>query len=141
MSPLDRDVLAERAMVVDRHLARVAARLPDHPEDLLPATDTSDAVVLHLWQATQLIIDLAMAACLEFALGTPANYGDAFQRLARAGVIDDSLAQRLVRAAGFRNVVAHAYESLDMPRVFRAAKDGPSDLRAFIAALRDRLST
>jgi uncharacterized protein YutE (UPF0331/DUF86 family) len=37
--------------------------------------------------------------------------------------------------AGFRNVVAHAYERLDMARVYRAAREGPADLRAFLAAL------
>jgi uncharacterized protein YutE (UPF0331/DUF86 family) len=57
-----------------------------------------------------------------------------------AGVVDELLAARLSRAAGFRDVVAHAYDSLDMARVFRAAREGPADLRAFLAALRDRLA-
>jgi uncharacterized protein YutE (UPF0331/DUF86 family) len=47
----------------------------------------------------------------------------------------------LVRAAGFRNIVAHAYDTLDMARVFRAAQEGPVDLRALLAALRDRLAS
>ena len=49
-------VLAERAAAVERHLARVAARLPAQPAELLPASDASDAVILHLWQATQIVI-------------------------------------------------------------------------------------
>lgn len=32
-------------------------------------------------------------------------------------LIEGTLADRLVRAAGFRNLVAHAYERLDMTRV------------------------
>jgi uncharacterized protein YutE (UPF0331/DUF86 family) len=139
VSPLDREVLAERAMAVDRHLHRVAARLPESPADLQPATDASDAVVLHLWQATQIVIDLAMAACLWMNLGTPASYADAFRLLERAGVVDSRLADRLVRAAGFRNIVAHAYETLDMRRVHDAAMSGPADLRAFLSRLRDRM--
>jgi len=39
------------------------------------------------------------------------------------------------RAAGFRHVVAHADERLDLARVHRAATEGPADLRAFLAAL------
>jgi uncharacterized protein YutE (UPF0331/DUF86 family) len=134
----DTAVLAERAMAVERHLRRVAERLPPSPSELQPATDASDAVVLHLWQATQIVIDLAMSACLRLKLGTPASYADAFRLLQRAGVIDARLADRLVRAAGFRNVVAHAYESLDMARVHDAAMHGPRDLLAFLARLRDR---
>jgi uncharacterized protein YutE (UPF0331/DUF86 family) len=138
MSAFDRAVLAERMMTVERHLARVADRLPASAAEMKPATDASDAVILHLWQATQIVIDLAMAACLTLRLGTPASYADAFRRLQTAGVIDTALADRLVRAAGFRNVVAHAYDTLDMARVHAAARTGPDDLRRFMARLRDR---
>jgi uncharacterized protein YutE (UPF0331/DUF86 family) len=132
---LDRPVLAERTAAVERHLRRVAARLPRTPDDLTPASDASDAVVLHLWQATQIVIDLAVSACVALKLGTPASYADAFRRLANGGLIDTELADRLARAAGFRNVVAHAYESLDLARVHRAATLGPPDLRAFLQRL------
>jgi uncharacterized protein YutE (UPF0331/DUF86 family) len=139
VSALDRDLLAERTMLVERHLDRVAARLPADPALLAPATDVSDAVVLHLWQAVQIVIDVALAACLRLNLGTPTSYGDAFRRLADAGVLDGGLAARLTRAAGFRNVVAHAYDRLDMVRVHRAAREGPADFRMFLAAVRDHL--
>lgn len=84
-----------------------------------------------------MVIDLATSACLHWNLGTPENYGDAFHRLAAAGRLDRALADRLIRAAGFPNVVAHAYDHLDMRRVHRAAADGPEDLRAFLRSLRD----
>lgn len=139
MSPLDRAVLAERAAAVQRHLDRVAQRLPARAEDLQSATDASDAVVLHLWQATQIVIDLAVSACVRFALSSPQTYADAFRLLEKSGVIDARLADQLVRAAGFRNVVAHAYDTLDMARVHRAAREGPGDLLAFLAALQTRV--
>jgi len=82
---------------------------------------------------------VAVSACLHLNPGAPASYADAFHRLAGAGVIDAALATRLGRAAGFRNVVAHAYDQLDMARVFLAATEGPRDLEVFLAALRDRL--
>ncbi len=126
-------------MVVRRHLARVAERLPADPAALRPSTDVSDVVILHLWQAVQVVIDVAVSACLHFNLGAPASYADAFRRLAGAGVTDAALATRLGRAAGFRNVVAHAYDQLDLARVFLAATEGPRDLEVFLAALRDRL--
>jgi uncharacterized protein YutE (UPF0331/DUF86 family) len=70
-------------------------------------------------------------------LGTPGSYADAFRRLQQVSMIDASLADRLVRAAGFRNCVAYAYETLDMTRV-TAAPEAPADLRAFLALLRGR---
>lgn len=135
MSRLDRELFAEKAAVIERHLARVAERLPSDAEDFRPMTDASDAVILHLWQAVQAVIDLAIAACIHFHLGAPQNYGEAFQRLSAAGYLEPGLAARLILAAGFRNVVAHAYEQIEMDRVYRAAQEGPHDLRAFLAAL------
>jgi uncharacterized protein YutE (UPF0331/DUF86 family) len=108
MSPLDRAVLAERTMALRRHLARVAEKLPARPEDLVASSDAADAVTLHLWQATQIVIDLAVAACAVRHAGTPQGYADAFRRLQNAGLLDPPLADRLVRAAGFRNVIVHA---------------------------------
>jgi hypothetical protein len=73
MPNLDREVLAERVAAVERHLARVAQCLPARAEDLRPATDTSDVVVLHLWQAVQVVIDVALALCVQMNLGTPST--------------------------------------------------------------------
>ena len=140
MGALDRPVLAGRAAAVERHLVRVAARLPPLPADFLAASDASDTVILHLWQAVQIVIDLGLSACLSFNLGTPESYGDAFRRLADAGLLDAHLARRLTEATGFRNLVARAYEGLDMKRVHRAAAEGPADLRAFLARVRDLLT-
>jgi uncharacterized protein YutE (UPF0331/DUF86 family) len=137
VSALDRAVLAERAMAVQRHLKRVAERLPETAAELQPTTDASDAVILHLWQATQIVIDLAMGTCLALKLGTPSSYADSFRRLHGAGVIAADLSDQLVRAAGFRNVVAHAYDTLDMRRVHDAATNGPADLLTFLARVRD----
>ena len=106
--------------------------MPSRAENLRPATDASDAVVLHLWQAVQVVIDLAIALCVQRNLGTPSSYGDAFERLAAAGDLDRPLATRLAKAAGFRNLIAHAYERIDMARIHEAAANGPADLRAFL---------
>ncbi|MBY0492877.1 MAG: DUF86 domain-containing protein [Cyanobacteria bacterium] len=135
MSPIDRAVLAERTAAITRHLDRVASRLPSEASGLVAATDTSDAVILHLWQATQGAIDLAVSASVQLGYGSPSTYAEAFRLLQHKGVIEQALADKLVRAAGFRNIVAHAYDALDMGRVYRAAKEGPADLRAFLQAL------
>lgn len=134
---IDRELLAERAAAVDRHLRRVAEHLPRHAGDLQPLSTQTDAVVLHLWQAVQVVIDLAVSSCVRLGLGSPPTYAAAFRMLADARLIPGELAQRLGRAAGFRNLVVHAYAELDLRRVHVAATSGPTDLRAFLAALRD----
>ena len=135
MPPTDPAALAERLAALNRHLRRVADQLPAVAEDLRPSTGPSDAVVLHLWQAIQLTIDLALSWCVRAGLGAPPTYADAFRRLAAAGLLPEALSGRLVRAVGFRNLLVHAYGDLDLTRVHAAATGGPADLRAFAAAL------
>lgn len=134
-APVDREVLAERTAAVSAHLRRVADHLPTDPADLRPQDSSTDTVILHLWQATQVVIDLAVSTCVRLGLGSPPTYGDAFRDLATAGVIDNELAHRLAGAAGFRNLVVHAYARLDLHLVHAIATAGPPDLTAFLRAL------
>jgi len=137
MGGLDAAILAERSAAVQRHLRRVGERLPEDPAALRPMSDAADAVVLHLWQAVQIVIDLAVSARVGLGLGSPPSYGDAFRTLGEHGIIDRDLAERLARAAGFRDLLVHAYADLDLARVHAAAVHGPDDLLAFLGALRD----
>ena len=92
-------------------------------------------MVLHLWQAVQVVVDLAVSWCVRAGLGAPPTYGDAFRRLRDAAELPPDLTDRLVRAVGFRNLLVHAYADLDLRRVHAAATSGPDDLRAFLAVL------
>lgn len=137
MTGIDAELLAERSASVLRHLDRVAEHLPADPAELRPLSSATDTVVLHLWQAVQVVIDLAVSTCVRLGLGSPTTYADAFRQLAAADVIDAELAGRLAKAAGFRNLLVHAYATLDLRMVHTVATVGPPDLRAFLAALRD----
>ena len=130
---MDRETFAAKAAAVDRHLQRVSARLPPTGMALAPASDASDAVVLHLWQAVQLVLDVALGACPRLGLSVPRSYGEALDILANAGRLPRPLADRLVKAVAFRNRVAHVYENLDLAVVAEAAREGPADLRAFLS--------
>lgn len=121
---MDKSVFAERAASVARHLRRVQDKLPENADALEPVSDATDAVILHLWQAVQIVIDIATSLCVKRGLGVPPTYGDA---------------DRLARAAGFRNLIVHAYADIDLARVHHIAHERPADLRAFLRSVRDAL--
>jgi uncharacterized protein YutE (UPF0331/DUF86 family) len=137
---LDREILAERASALERHLKRVSLKLPQNPVDFVHGTDASDAVILHLWQAVQLTIDTALSICVHLHLGSPSSYAGAFFKLSEATYLDKELAVRLAHAAGFRNRIVHGYEELDMQKIYKIAHAGPHDLRAFFASVRNLLN-
>jgi uncharacterized protein YutE (UPF0331/DUF86 family) len=139
MSALDKEILAERVAAVERHLKRVRECLPQVESEFTPASNASDAVILHLWQAIQLVIDTALSASVHLGLGSPVSYADAFLKLGEGGYLDKELAVRLSHAAGFRNRIVHAYEDLDMQKIYKIAQTGPGDLIAFLASIAKRL--
>ncbi len=47
--------------------------------------------------------------CARGLNDSPASYADAFLNLARGGVLDEELAVRLGKMAGFRNLLVHGY--------------------------------
>lgn len=67
------------------------------------------------------------------------SYADAFIKLGEAGYLDKELSVRLSHAAGFRNRIVHAYEDLDMQKIYKIAQTGPSDLKAFLASIANKL--
>jgi uncharacterized protein YutE (UPF0331/DUF86 family) len=140
MSMLDKEILAERVAAIERHLGRVKKCLPPSESEFVPLSNSSDAVILHLWQAIQIVIDMASSACIYLKLGTPVSYADAFLKLGAAGYLDRELAVRLSHASGFRNRIVHAYEELDMHKVYLIATKGPEDLRQFLLAARKWIS-
>lgn len=136
---LDSETLAEKFAILERHLDRVQSRLPLHSEDFQAGTDACDSVILHLWQAIQITLDVAITWCIRRNLGAPTSYANAFERLAQDGAIDQSLAQSMIRAVGLRNRIAHTYEEINLSIVYVAAKNARPDLQAFFRAARDGL--
>jgi len=51
-------------------------------------------------------------------------------------VLDDSLAERMARMVGFRNVAVHAYQELDLGIVESVIRDGLDDVLACCEVLR-----
>ena len=139
MKALDPVLLKERSQVLETHLARIKDALPADPLAFNRGADAADVVSLHLLFGIQVVLDLSVFACIHFGLPAPASYEDAVARLAHEGRITDSLADRLEKAAAFRDAFVHAFDDLDAASIYRAAKVLPDDLRMFMADIAGHL--
>ena len=133
MKAVDADLLRERSRVLETHLGRIKDALPADALTFKRGTDAVDVVSLHLLFGIQVVLDLAVFACIHFGLQAPASYDEAVARLAHAGRISDPLAERLEKAANFRDAFVHAFDDFEPATVYRAAKALPDDLRMFMA--------
>jgi len=86
----------------------------------------------YLYEAIQASIDLALKIASKLNLETPESYADVFRILMMNNLLEKDLAERLIKMARFRNLLAYAYAKVDIERVYRELDDNINDLRAFL---------
>jgi uncharacterized protein YutE (UPF0331/DUF86 family) len=89
--------------------------------------------------AIQAALDVGSHVVSDDRLGEPETGRDVFRLLGSAGVLAPELVGRLERMAGFRNVVVHLYQDVDVAIVRDVVENHLGDLLDFVAALRARL--
>lgn len=73
-----------------------------------------DAIAINLQRACELSIDLANHTVKTRKLGLPKESKESFHLLAQNGIIPKKLATKLKNMVGFRNVLVHQYQELDL---------------------------
>lgn len=132
---VDEAVLAAKIASVADAVHRIREVLPARAAVLRSDRTAREIVVLNLSVAIQECLALATHGVADAGWSVPGSYGDVFLALADHGVIDHELARRLVAAAGFRNLVARQYGTVDTNRLFAMVSADLDDLLAFCRAL------
>ena len=129
-APADSAVIDARLRELSRRLRRIEARRPPSVKALAADEDLQDILARNLEVAIQTCIDVAFHVCGAHG-GVPTTAGEAFEELAKRGLLERSLAERLQRAVGFRNVLVHEYTEVDWKIVMQVIRTGTRDLAAF----------
>jgi len=93
-----------------------------------------EALTLNVERACQAAIDLAMHVVALKHLGMPQSQADAFRLLADAGEIEGVLAERMIGMCGFRNILVHQYQELEIDSLHKVATQRWTDLVALCQA-------
>jgi uncharacterized protein YutE (UPF0331/DUF86 family) len=132
----DPDLVAKKLALIEscvadlRRLARVEALGHDVREERF---------VEHTLQiAIQAALDVASHLVSDLRLGEPRSNRELFDLLERGGLVPTPLAATLRRMVGFRNVIVHGYDTVDLAVVRDVLENRLGDLLAFAAAVRAR---
>lgn len=91
----------------------------------------SDATKHRMQVAVEAVINIAEHIVAGLNLGKPEFARDLFPILVKAGMIDESLSEKLQKAVGLRNVLVHLYMQVDLGILADSATVGLDDLRKF----------
>ena len=137
-APADSAVVDARLRELSRRLRRIRARKPPSVKTLAADEDLQDILARNLEVAIQACVDIGFHLCGAHG-AVPTTAGEAFEELAKRGLIERSLAERLQRAVGFRNVLVHEYTAVDWKIVMQVIRTGTRDLAAFGKAVVKKL--
>jgi uncharacterized protein YutE (UPF0331/DUF86 family) len=135
--------MTDRALV-EKKLAAIVAAVSDlrrlaRPEDIRHDVREERFIEHTLQLAIQAALDVASHIVSDEALGEPATNRELFDLLARAGWIEPPLASRLSAMAGFRNVLVHGYDTVDLVIVEDVVRHRLDDLLQFVDVVTRRL--
>jgi len=134
---VDRDLVLKKLAFIETCVQelRTLARL-----ELLDRDVREERFVVHTLQvAVQAALDVASHVVSDLRLGEPETNRQLFELLRRAGWLPDRLAATMRDIAGFRNVVVHGYEAVDLRIVRDIVEHRLGDLLDFVTAVRGRI--
>lgn len=108
------DVLLNKSATIERCLKRIQEEYAGEDTNLYDNITRQDAIVLNLQRACQAAIDLATYLVRLHTLGVPQVSREAFTLLVDAGLLNAPLGDKLKRMVGFRNIVIHNYQHLNL---------------------------
>jgi uncharacterized protein YutE (UPF0331/DUF86 family) len=89
--------------------------------------------------AIQAALDVASHIVSDERLGEPRTNRELFDLLERRGWVAPELARTLRNMVGFRNVLVHGYDAVDLAVVEDVLRNRLGDLLEFVAVIRKRL--
>ncbi len=128
---MDRGVLNAKLESLRRCMARVEATVPPTPELLAEDINAQDVVSLNLVRAVQVCVDIAAHLVADRECAVPDTMAGCFDALSRLGILSPSIAARMRRAVGFRNLSVHAYDMMDWGLVHAIATGRLDDFAEF----------
>jgi uncharacterized protein YutE (UPF0331/DUF86 family) len=131
--------------LVEKRLAAIETCVGDLRRLARPALLDTDVreqrFIEHSLQvAIQAALDVASHIVSDRRLGEPQTNRELFTLLERGGWISSDLRARLAAMAGFRNVLVHGYDDVDIEVVRDVVTSRLGDLEEYVAAIRRMLA-
>lgn len=108
------DILLNKAAIIERCLKRIDEDYRGDKEGIRKDFTRQDAIILNLQRACEAAIDGAMHLVRVNKLGIPQESRDAFQFLEKAEILPEGLSNKMQAMVGFRNIVVHDYQKLNL---------------------------
>ncbi len=112
-----------------------------YSEDKLEDYLYQDALILNIQRACQQSIDLAMYICSKKKLGIPKKGTEAFELLNKEGLLEGNVYNKMQKMVGFRNIVIHEYQKIELDVIRYIAEIGKNDFLEYTNQILKKIKT
>lgn len=137
---VDKNILVAKVASIEKALRKVREKAQISLEQFKTDEDSQDIVLFNLMQAIQGCVDLAAHIVSDEALGMAGSMHEFFYLLHSNNIITIELQERMIRAVGLRNLIAHEYARLNLDQAYQVAQEDVNDLEEFVAAIVQRFA-
>jgi uncharacterized protein YutE (UPF0331/DUF86 family) len=129
---MSRDIILNKKASMERCIAQARAYYGRPSQEAFEKDFIrQDAIAINLQRAMELAIDIANHLIKEKKLGLPRESRESFALLERAGVISNDLSRKLQGMVGFRNILVHEYQKLELAIMIDVIENRLGDLADF----------
>lgn len=128
---MDKDVVLNKLESLRRCLKRVQDKTPAAYDLLINDYDLQDIITLNLERSIHLCVDIGLHIISDLEVQVPDTMAKTFVVLEQANCLDAAVANRMIKAVGFRNTAVHAYQEIDWNIVYRIITEHLDDFRDF----------
>ena len=133
---MSRDIILSKKASLERCITQVRAYYAQPSQEVFEKDFIrQDAIAINLQRAMEIAIDMANALIKEKKLGLPKESRESFALLERAGIIPADLSKRLQGMVGFRNILVHDYQKLELSVMIDVIENRLGDLVDFSALI------
>ncbi len=125
--------ILDKIAAIEHALERISEILPTTFGEYKRNETTRAACERYFEMVVEGVVDLAFLIVKEKKLEMPEGDIEVIQCLARAGIIDAPLSERLQDAKRMRNIIIHLYGEIDDEKVYCAlSEELEKDVRSFL---------
>lgn len=116
-------------------------RLAEHSQrEFLEHYEKIDSAKYNFIVTIESLIDICNRIIAKQKLGSPEDYADVVRLMKGKGVIEETLAQRLIQMVKFRNMLVHVYWKIENDKVYQYLTENLEDFESFKRAIRAYLA-
>ncbi len=129
---VNQSIVKSKIVHIENSLGRLKEKQKVSFDEFKKDIDLQDIVLHNLQLAIQGCIDMASHIISDEGWRVPATLAELFDVIAKHKIISRELGERLSKMAGFRNIIIHEYEAIDLKKVYSILTKDIKDIYSFL---------